>query len=76
MAVLAHQHEAQAQHDFALAVGGDRAAANLVADRHLGHVATRIGTPSSAAIDDLADLRRRSSVRPSPCTSSMPLCLA
>ena len=37
--VLAHQHEAQAEHDFALAVGRDRAAANLRADRHLGHVA-------------------------------------
>ena len=39
VAVLAHQHEAEAEHDLALAVGGDRAAADLVADRHVGDVA-------------------------------------
>ena len=41
VAVFAHQHEAQAQHDFALAVGGDCAAADLVADVDFGHVARR-----------------------------------
>ena len=39
MRVLAHQHEAQAQDDFAFAVGRDGAAADLGADRHVGHVA-------------------------------------
>ena len=39
MAVLAHEHEAQAEHDLALAVGGDGAAADFVADLHVGHVA-------------------------------------
>ena len=41
VAVLAHQHEAQAQHHFALAVGRDGPAADFVADRHVGHVARR-----------------------------------
>ena len=39
MAVLAHEHEAEAEDDLALAVGGDGPAADLVADLHVGHVA-------------------------------------
>jgi hypothetical protein len=39
VAVLAHQHEAEAEHDLALAVGGHRAAADLVALDDLGDVA-------------------------------------
>src|SRR5467141_1618019 len=38
MAVLAHEHEAQPEHGLALAVGGDGAAADLVADLDIGHV--------------------------------------
>ena len=33
------EHEAEAEDDLALAVGGDAAAADLVADGDLGHVA-------------------------------------
>ena len=39
MRVFAHQHEAQAHHDFAFAVGGDGTAADFRADGHVGHVA-------------------------------------
>ena len=39
MGVFAHQHEAQAHDDFALAVGRHGAAADFGADRHVGHVA-------------------------------------
>ena len=59
MAVLAHEHEAQAEDHFALAVGGDGAAADLVAD-----LAPRPRRrPDRHAVlgrdDDVLDLARR-----------------
>ena len=56
MAVLAHEHEAEAEHDFALAVGRDRAAADLVADRDLGHVADADRHAVLGGDDDALDL--------------------
>ncbi len=56
VAVFAHQHEAQAEHDFALAVGRDGAAADLVADRHVGHVGDADGHAFLGPHDDLSDL--------------------
>ena len=70
MAVLAHEHEAQAQHDFALAVGRDGPAANLVADRTSATSRTRIGTPSWA-VTTMCPIWSTSLVRPRPCTSNI-----
>src|SRR5262249_12254274 len=39
MTVFAHEHETEAEYNFALAVGGDGTAANFAADLHLGHIA-------------------------------------
>ena len=68
VAVLAHEHEAQPEHDFALAVGRDRAAADLVADGHVGHVAHADRHAVLGRDDDVLDLRRRWSCgrRPAP----------
>ncbi len=38
VAILAHEHESQAEHDLAPAVSGDRPAADLVAELDIGHV--------------------------------------
>ena len=70
MAVLAHQHEAQAEDDFALAVGRDRAAADLVADLDVGHVADLDRHAVLGGDDDALDFVERD-VRPTPWTSSI-----
>ena len=56
VAVFAHQHEAEAQHDFALAVGGDGTAAQLVADGDVGHVADANRHALVGGDDDVFDL--------------------
>ena len=71
MAVLAHEHKAQAEHDFALAVGGHRPAANFVADGDVGHVGDANWHAVLGGDDDLPYLLEIV-VRPRPCTSNMP----
>ena len=38
MAVLAHQHETQTQHDFALSIRRDRSATDFMANLHVGDI--------------------------------------
>ena len=58
VAVLAHQHEAEAEHDLALAVGGHRAAADLAAlDRRARRRARGWARRRRAVIDDVLDVR-------------------
>jgi hypothetical protein len=53
VAVFAHQHEAQTENDFALPVGGDGAAADVVADDHLRDLVQENGRASLGVDDDL-----------------------
>ena len=68
--VLAHEHEAQAQHDFALAVGRDGAAADFVADLHVGHVANANGH-ALLGVTTISWIWSMVVVRPTPWTSSI-----
>ena len=66
MAVFSHEHEAQAEHYLALAVGRHCPAANLMADLHVGDVADLDGDAVLRRDDDVLDLVdvRRSGRRP------------
>jgi hypothetical protein len=69
VAVLADQHEAEAEHDLAAPVGGDRAAPDLVALDHLRDVAhADRRAVDSARITIVLDVARRV-MSPTPWTS-------
>src|SRR5262245_32517534 len=59
--VFAHEQETQAHHDFALAIGGDRAATDLRADNDLADV-TDADRHAAGGLNhnalDLVDVRR------------------
>ncbi len=56
MTVLAHEHEAQAQNDFALAVGGHRAPADFMANLHVGDIQDADGHALLGGDDNVFDL--------------------
>ena len=58
VAILSHEHEPEAEHYLALAVGGHRPAADLAALDHARDVADPRGDALAGAHDDVADVRR------------------
>ena len=59
MGILTHRHEAEAEDDFALAVGRRRPTPCLVAHNHRGHVRECHRGPARRFEDDLGDLLHR-----------------
>ena len=70
VAVLAHQHEAQAEHGFALAVGGDRAAADFVSRSPRRPRRRRGSGIPSLAVMTMPSIWSIVAVRPRPWTST------
>ena len=66
VAVLAHQHEREPEHDLPLAPGRDRAATDLRADLDRGHVPHTHGGSISRGDHDVSDLLNRADAGDAP----------